>query len=138
MESGNLPTTELYKFNSGPSQWPDFIEKFWKHVHFKTTFSDNQRKQRLFKGPIYWLEWDFMHVLKALKKEVLEILVVSYLKFITFLDMPQLPTLNRSAIQHLVATIIWLNSMEYHSAIRSTEKLTKAVTHLPNRLYNMF
>lgn len=75
-----------------------------------------------------------MHVLKALKKEVLEILVVSS-KIYNFVGYAPL---NKSAIQHLVATIIWLNSMEYHSAIRSTEKLTKAVTHLSNRLCSMF
>ena len=46
-ESRNLPSIELYKFSGDPSKWPEFIENFSKHVHFKTTFSDNQRMERL-------------------------------------------------------------------------------------------
>ena len=42
-----LPTIELYKFSGDPSKWPEFIENFSKHVHFKATFSDNQRMERL-------------------------------------------------------------------------------------------
>ena len=40
-ESRNLPPIELYKFSGDPSKWLEFIENFSKHVHFKTTFSDN-------------------------------------------------------------------------------------------------
>ena len=46
-ESRNLPSIELYKFSGDPSKWPEFIENFSKHVHFKTPFSDNQRMERL-------------------------------------------------------------------------------------------
>ena len=42
-----LPTIELYKFSGDASKWPEFIENFSKHVHFKATFSDNQRMERL-------------------------------------------------------------------------------------------
>ena len=46
-ESRNLPSVELYKVSGDPSKWPEFIKNFNKHVNFKTTFSDNQRMERL-------------------------------------------------------------------------------------------
>ena len=46
-ESKNLPTIELVKFNGDSSRWPEFIENFARRVHFKLSFSDNDRMERL-------------------------------------------------------------------------------------------
>ena len=57
-------------------------------------------------------------------------------------DQPQLQAKNKPAIRsfqlQLKATVIWLSSIGYHSAIRSTDNITKAVTRLPNYLRNKF
>ena len=67
--------------------------------------------------------------------------VVSYLKLKTF-NQPQLQAKNKPAIrsfqQQLKTNAIWQSFMGYHSAIPSTDNITKLVTRLPNYLYNKF
>ena len=69
-KSRNLPPIELYKFSGDPLKWPEFIENFSKHVHFKTTFSDNQRMERWGSkkaGSVFWAKCIFYPtVLKCL------------------------------------------------------------------------
>lgn len=151
-ESRNLPPIELYKFSGDPSKWPDFIENFSKHVHFKTTFSDNQRMERLLnvldgeaKRMVQSIGQSgifYATVLKCLKRDYGNPTVVSYLKLKTLFDAPQLQPQNKPAIrsfqQQLKTTVIWLSSMGYHSAIKSIDNITKAVTRLPNYLRNKF
>ena len=68
--------------------------------------------------------------------------VVSYLKLNALFDQPQLPAKNKPPIrsfqQHLKTCVIWLSSVAYQSAIWSTDKISKAVTRLPNYLPNKF
>ena len=81
-------------------------------------------------------------ILKCLKRDYGNPAVVSYLKLKELFDHPQLQAENKPAIrsfqQQLKTTVIWLSSMGYHSAIRSTDNITKAVTRLPNYLCNKF
>ena len=81
-------------------------------------------------------------VLKCLKRDYGNPTVVSYLKLKELFDQPQLQAKNKPAIrsfqQQLKTTVIWLSSMGYHSAIQSTDKITKAVTRLPNYFRNKF
>ena len=57
-------------------------------------------------------------------------------------DQPQLQAKNKSAIrsfqQQFKTTVLWLSSMRYHSVIRSTDNITKAMTRFPNYLRNKF
>ena len=46
-ESKNLPSIDLLTFNGDPSRWPDFIENFSRRVHYKLSFTDNDRMERL-------------------------------------------------------------------------------------------
>ena len=68
-ELHNLPPIELYKFSGNPSKWPEFIENFSKHVYLKTTFSHNQRMERLLNvfrqgskkdGSVYCTKWHIL------------------------------------------------------------------------------
>ena len=151
-ESRNLPAIELYKISGDPSKWPKFIENSSKHVHFKTTFSENQRMERLLnvldgeeKRMVHSIGQSsifYLTVLKCLKWDYGNPAVVSYLKLKELFDQPQLQAKNKPAIrsfqQQLKTAVIWLSSMGYHSAIRSTDNITKVVTHLPTYLRNKF
>ena len=46
-ESKTLPVVELIKFNGESSKWPEFIENFSRRIHFKLSFTDNDRMERL-------------------------------------------------------------------------------------------
>ena len=43
----NLTPIKLRRFNGNPVDWAEFIENFRSRVHFKTTFDDNLRMERL-------------------------------------------------------------------------------------------
>ena len=143
-ESRNLPPIKLYKFSGDPSKWPEFIENFSTHVHFKTTFSDNQRMERLLNvlkdGSVYWAKRHSLF--NNIETSKTRLWIASYLKLKELFDQPQLQAKNKPAIrsfqQQLKTAVIWLSSMGYHSAIRSTDNITKVVTHLPTYLRNKF
>ena len=71
----------------------------------------------------------YASVLKTLKRDFGNSTVVSYLELKALFDLPQLNPQDKLAIrsfqQQLKATIIWLSSMGYHSAIQSIEVSTK-------------
>ena len=46
-ESKDLPPVELRRFDGNPAHWPEFIESFKTRVHFKSSFTDNIRMERL-------------------------------------------------------------------------------------------
>ena len=139
----NSPPIELYKFSGDPSKWLEFIANFRKHVLFKTTFSGNQRMERLLnvldgeaKRMVQSIGQSgifYPTVLKCLKSDYWSPTVVSYLKLKELFNQPQLQAKNKPAIrsfrQQLKTTIKWLSSMGYLSAIQSTDNITKAVTH---------
>ena len=139
----NLPPIKLYKFSGDPSKWLEFIANFRKHVLFKTTFSGNQRMERLLnvldgeaKRMVQSIGQSgifYPTVLKCLKRDYGNPTVVSYLKLKELFNQPQLQAKNKPAIrsfrQQLKTTIKWLSSMGYLSAIQSTDNITKAVTH---------
>ena len=78
-------------------------------------------------------------VLKCLKRDYGNLTIVSYLKLNELFNQPQLQAKNKPDFQQqLKTTVIWLSSMGYHSAIRPSDNITKAVTRLPNYLRNKF
>ena len=46
-EMRTLPPIKLHQFSGNPIGWPEFIKNFHSMVHFKTTFDDNLRMERL-------------------------------------------------------------------------------------------
>ena len=146
----NLPPIELYKFSGNISKWLEFIENLSKHVHFKTTFSDNQRMERLLnvldkegKRMVHSIGQSgilYPAVLKCLKQDYRNPTFVSCLKLKALFDQPQLQAKNKPAIRsfqkQLKKNVIWLSSMGFHSAIGSTNNIMKAVTRLPNYFRN--
>ena len=42
-----LPPIKLHQFSGNSIDWPEFIKNFPSMVHFKTTFDDNLRMERL-------------------------------------------------------------------------------------------
>ena len=151
-ESRHLPPIELRHFNGNSSVWPEFIENFRNRVHFKVTFDDNMRMDRLMSV----LEGDakrsvesigsnglfYAIALKTLKRDFGNPIFVSHLKLKSVLDLPQITSSDRTAIrryhQQLKVTITWLQSMGYETPIKSSENLTKAVTRLPNYVRQEF
>ena len=151
-ESRNLPTIDLHRFDGTSSKWPKFIENFKTRVHMKLSFDDNTRMERHLSVLDGEAEISIQSIgsngifyataLKTLKRDFGNPVVVSQLKLKAVLDMPQIPTNDRTSLrryhQQLSSTIIWLTSMGYSSAINSTENLAKAVARLPNFLRNQF
>ena len=69
-------------------------------------------------------------------------LVVSYKKVKAVLDQPQSQLNEKTSLrrypENLRATVIWLKSMGYNSAIQSVENITKAVMRLPRLMRSKF
>ena len=80
--------------------------------------------------------------LKTLKRELGHLIVVANLKLKALFDQPQVHSLDRVALrnyhQQHKCTTTWFKSMDYQSAICSTENLAKAVKRLPKILFNSF
>lgn len=151
-ESKNLPAIELVQFSGDSSTWPEFIENFSRRIHFKLSFSDNDRMERLLsvlvgeaKKTVECIGTSgifYASALKLLKRDFGNPTVVTHLKLKQLFDLPQILQGDRSAIrryhQHLKSTITWLKVMGYHSALTSTDNLSKAVMRLPHNLRNSF
>ena len=54
LESRNIPSMELLRFNGNPSHWPEFIQYFKERVHMKRTFSDSLRTNGTFVKCCRW------------------------------------------------------------------------------------
>ena len=80
--------------------------------------------------------------LKTLKRELGHLIVVANLKLKALFDQPQIHSLDRVALrnyhQQPKCTTTWFKSLDYQSAICSTENLAKAVKRLPKILFNSF
>ena len=151
-ESRHLPPIQLRRFDGDPSAWPEFIQNFRNRVHFKVTFDDNMRMDRLIsvldgdaKRSVESVGTDSLFyptALKTLKRDFGNPMVVSHLKLKSVLDLPQIKTFDRTTIrryhQQLKSTITWLLSMGYETPTKSSENLTKAVSRLPNNLRQEF
>ena len=46
-DSKHLPPIELRHFDGNPAYWPEFIESFRSKIHFKPSFTDSIRMERL-------------------------------------------------------------------------------------------
>ena len=151
-ESKTLPVVELTKFNGDSSKWPEFIENFSRRIHFKLSFTDNDRMERLLsvltgeakKGveSIGTSGIFYATALKSLKRDFGNTTVVTYTKLKNLLDKPQISSNDRAAIrrfhQQLNSTVTWLKRIGNISAVRSTENLSKAVMRLPDELRKQF
>ena len=114
-ERRNLPPIEFYKSSGDPSKWPEFIEKFRKHVYFKITFSDKQRMQRLLNildGEVNRMiqfvgqsSIFYPTVLKCLRQDFGNQPVVLHWKLKALFDRPQLQAKNKPAIRSRWDTI---------------------------------
>ena len=84
----------------------------------------------------------YASVLKTLKCNFGNPVVVSYMKLKTVLDFPQLPPSDYIGLdayhQTLKATVTRLVSMGYNVAIKLTESVTKAVVRLLKYMRNKF
>ena len=149
----NLRVKIYHQLNyKNSSKWPDFIENFSRRVHYKLSFTDNDRMERLLsvltgeaKKSVECIGTSgifYATALKGLKRDFGNPTVVSHLKLKQLLDKPQIATNDRTNLrryhQQLKSTITWLKVMGYHSALTSTENLTKAVIRLPNKLRQSF
>ncbi|XP_066921098.1 uncharacterized protein [Clytia hemisphaerica] len=151
-ESKTLPIIELTKFNGDSAKWPEFIENFSRRVHFKLSFTDNDRIERLLsvltgearKGVecIGTSGIFYATALKSLKRDFGNATVVTHAKLKLLLDKPQLVSNDRAALkrfhQQLKSTLTWLKRIGNSSAIHSTEDLSKAVIRLPDNLRKNF
>ena len=151
-ESKTLPIIELTKFNGDSARWPEFIENFSRRVHFKLSFTDNDRMERLLsvltgeakKGveSIGTSGIFYATALKSLKRDFGNTTVVTYSKLKNLLDKPQLSSVDRAAIrrfhQQLKSTVTWLKRIGNMSAVHSAENLSKAVMRLPDELRKSF
>ncbi|XP_066912482.1 uncharacterized protein, partial [Clytia hemisphaerica] len=151
-ESKTLPIIELTKFNGDSAKWPEFIENFSRRVHFKLSFTDNDRIERLLsvltgearKGVecIGTSGIFYATALKSLKRDFGNATVVTHAKLKLLLDKPQLVSNDRAALkrfhQQLKSTLTWLKRIGNISAIHSTENLSKAVIRLPDNLRKNF
>ena len=151
-ESKTLPIIELTKFNGDSARWPEFIENFSRRVHYKLSFTDNDRMERLLsvltgeakKGveSIGTSGIFYATALKSLKRDFGNTTVVTYSKLKNLLDKPQISSIDRAAIrrfhQQLKSTVTWLKRIGNMSAVHSTENLSKAVMRLPDELRKSF
>ena len=130
-ESKNLPPIELTRFDGDHCKWPDLTQNFKNRVHEKQSFTDNIRMETL----ISVLDGDakcavaavrhnglfYASALKLLKQDFGNPLVVSYKKVKAVLDQPQSQPNDKTSLrryhENLRATVIWLKSMGYNSAI---------------------
>ena len=114
-ETRTLPPIELHRFSENLIDWPEFIENFRSRVHFKRTFDDNLRMERLCNvldgeakcvmeaigksGRFY------VTALKTLKRDFGNPLLVSHAKLKLLFDQPQIKRADRISLrrshQHL-------------------------------------
>ena len=124
-ESKYLIVTELFRFVGDPCTWPDFIQNFKNRVHDKRSSIDDIQMERL----LSVLDGEANRALisigrnglfyetpvKTLKSNFGNLMVVSFLKLKSVLDLPQITNENladlRTFHQQLKSAITWLNSM---------------------------
>ena len=90
LESKNLPSIELTRFDGDDCKWPDIIQNFKNWVHEKLSFTDDIRMKRLIsvldgdaKGAVAAIGYSglfYASTLKLLKQDFWNPLVVSYKK----------------------------------------------------------
>ena len=151
-DSKHLPPIELRHFDGNPAYWPEFIESFRSKIHFKPSFTDSIRMERLLSvlegeakrsvesigisGIFYATE------LKTLKRDFGNPIVIAHLKMKHLFKQPQIKNNDRTELrkfhQHLKGTITWLISIGYEFPLLSYDSLTKCVARLPNYLRNQF
>ena len=108
-ESKTLPVVELTKFNGDSSKWPEFIENFSRRIHFKLSFTDNDRMERLLsvltgeaKKGVECIGTSgifYATALKSLKRDFGNTTVVTHAKLKNLLDKSQIPLNDRASLR---------------------------------------
>ena len=84
----------------------------------------------------------YANVLKTLKKNFGDPLLVAHLKIKTVFDRPQIKTNDRIGLrnfhQHLKICNSWLCSICYKALLLSSKNIAKALICLPHNIYNDF
>ena len=149
IESCSLPPIDVLRFDSDSSKWPEFIDNIKTRVPVKVRFNDSMQMERLHsildsdaKKTISSIDTNsifYAASLKTLKQEFVHPIVVANFKLKALFDQLQIHSHDRIALrnyhQQLKCTTTWFTSMDYQSAICSTENLTKAVKRLPEILH---
>ena len=103
LETRHLPPIHLIPFAGNPLNWPKFTQHFKERVHLKKSFSDSMRMERLLSVLKVEAENSIINigkkrlfyasVLKSLKRDFGDPLVVTYLKLKPVFDKPQIKSL---------------------------------------------
>ena len=151
LESGNLPSVDIVRFDGDPTKWPEFIKSFKTRVYMKQSFTDSicmellisvldgePKKSTLSINGFGTNGVFYASALKSLKEQFDNPCLVSYYKLKILFDLPPLSANDHIGLrcyhQQLKGTLAWLQSMGYISAIKSIENVTKAITRLPTPL----
>ena len=89
LDSKHLPPIELRHFDGNPAYWPEFIESFRSKIHFKPSFTDSIRMERL------------LSVLEGEAKRSVESIGISGIFYATALKTLKRDFGNPIAIAHL-------------------------------------
>ena len=151
-DSKNLQPIELRHFDGNPAYWPKFIESFRSKIHFKQSFTESIRMERL----LSVLEGEakrsvesigisgifYTTTLKTLKQDFGKPIVIAHLKMKHLFKQPQIKRNDRTELrkfhQHLKGTNTWLLSIGYEFPLLSYDSLTRCVARLPNDLRKQF
>ena len=151
-ESRSLPVVPLFRFNVNASKWPEFIECFYTRVHCKSSFDDSMRMTYLISAvdgeakrtieAVGTSGLFYASVLKTLKREFGNNLLVAHLHLKSMLDKPQIKPNDRAALrefhQQIKLNLTWLSSLDYETPLYSYDTVTKALLRLPYALRKEF
>ena len=146
------PPIELHTFAGNLSEWPEFISNFQNRIQKQVSFNDSMRMERLVsalegeaKKSVESIGCEGIFcatVLKSLKQDFGNPVLVSHLKIKSIFDQPQIKPSDKIGLRkyhHQIKIInTWLLSMGYEDLILSYENLSKAVTHLPTNFEHSF
>ena len=100
LELRNLPPVDLLRFDGNPVHWPGFIDNFYQRIHKKSLFSDSIRVDHLMNSldgeakksvkTVGTNGYFYATVLKVLKRDFGNPLVVSHLKLTKLFDQKQI------------------------------------------------
>ena len=141
------PTVELPNFDGSPLKWPNFVQRFYEHVHRQPHFRDFRRMTTLTQHltgnaaeMTRGLGGDtvaYVTALKTLKKRFAHPTIVAkeFLERITIGDA--LPDHDRDALERFQISIrdcvITLKRLAYDDDLRGSDVIRKATLRLPPR-----
>ena len=109
MDSRNLPSIPLIRFDGNHSKWPEFIENLFTRVHSKQTFDDNTRVIRLLStldgeakrtvDTIACSKIFYANALKTLKRDFGNPLIVAHSRLSSVIDKPQIKASDKISLR---------------------------------------